>query len=147
MAKTEKWWSYPCEAENGKTIITSGHDGLEKQMLSGKYIYRIEVGWEYAALPDGMPDSQSAETLEKVTDAFSAALANDKVAVLTGIYTGDGRRDWVFYTKNLKVFNSFFNRALADLPILPFTIEAEEDPDWEEYRHLRETTYIPEEED
>lgn len=143
MPKTEKWWSYPCEAENGLTIITSGHDGLEKQFASGKYIYRVDVAWEYSALPDGMPSKESAEMLEKVTDAFSDALAEDKIAVMTGIYTGDGRRDWVFYTKNLKVFNSFFNRALKDLPLLPLQIDAEEDPEWEEYHHLRETTYIP----
>lgn len=144
--KNDKWWSYPCEAENGKTIITTGHDGLEKQMLSGKYIYRMDVGLDYAALPDGMPDEAAAELLEKITDAFSTALANDKVAVMTGIYTGDGHRDWIFYTKNLKIFSSFFNRALSELEVMPFTIEASEDAEWEEYRHLRETTYIPDEE-
>lgn len=146
MAKSDKWWSYPCLAENGRTIITSGHDGLDKQFASGKYIYRVDVSWDYKALPDGMPDNESADTLERVTDAFNLTLANDKVAVLSGIYTGDGRRDWIFYTKNLKVFNSFFNRALADLPLLPLSISATEDPDWEEYRHLRDTTYIPDEE-
>lgn len=146
MAKTEKWWSYPCEAENGQTIITSGHDGLDKQRLSGKYIYRVEVSWDYPALSDGMPDEEASRLLEQVTDALTATLAEDKVAVMTGIYTGAGRRDWIFYTKNLKIFSSTFNRALHELPVLPLQFEATEDPEWEEYMHLRETTYIPDEE-
>lgn len=145
MAKEGKWWSYPCEAENGRTIIVSGQDGIDNRRLSGKYIYRIEVSWTYPALPDGMPDDGAAEMLERVTDAFREALAGDKVAVMTGIYTGDGKRDWVFYTRNLRIFNSFFNRALSSLPQLPLEIEAEEDPEWEEYLAMREETFIPDE--
>lgn len=145
MAKEGKWWSYPCEAENGKTIIVSGQDGIDNRRLSGKYIYRIDVSWSYPALTDGMPDEGAAEMLETVTEAFRDALSEDKVAVMTGIYTGDGKRDWVFYTRNLRIFNSFFNRALGSLPQLPLEIEAEEDPDWEEYLSMREETYIPEE--
>lgn len=145
MAKEGKWWSYPCEAENGRTIIVTGHDGLEKQMASGKYIYRVEVRMAYSGTSDGMPDTERAETLEKVTEAFHNALAEDKIAVLTGIYTGDDRRDWVFYTKSLRIFNSFFNRALSGLPVLDFEIIAEEDPGWKEYLHMKEETYIPEE--
>ncbi len=62
-----------------------------------------------------------------------------------GIYTGDGRRDWVFYTKNLKIFSLVFNKALESLPVMPLLIEAEEDAGWEEYLHLRSETYVPDE--
>lgn len=142
---TQKWWSYPCEAESGRTVITSGRDCMDKYIASGKYIYRIEVSWQYPQLPDGMPDEEAARTLEQVTDALAEAFDRDKAAVMTGIYTGDGRRDWVFYCKNLRIFQTVFNRALEPLDTLPLLIEAEQDPDWEEYRHLRDTTYIPEE--
>lgn len=144
--KEARWWSYPCTGEKGQTIITTGHDGLDRERLSGKYRYRMDVSWDYPQLPDGMPDPEAAEMLEKVTDAFEAELRKDTAAVMTGIYTGEGRRDWVFYTMSLHIFSKILNRALADLPLLPLSIEAEEDPDWEEYMHLRETTYIPDEE-
>lgn len=147
MAKSDRFWSCPAEGENGRTIIVTGRDGMEKIMEGGKYVYRIDVSWNYGSLPDGMPDDESAEMLENVTDAFMLSFAKDKVAYLTGIYTGDGRRDWVFYTKNLKVFSFVFNKALEELPLLPLVIEAEEDRDWEEYRQMRESTYIPPEED
>lgn len=142
----DKWWSFPAEAENGKTIIVTGRDKIEKYQESGKYIYRIDVTWEYNSLPDGMPEDEEAKLMEEVTDRLQDSFSKDKVAVMTGIYTGDGKRDWVFYTKNLKIFSIIFNKALEGLPTIPFLIEAEEDKDWEEYKHMREETYVPDEE-
>ncbi|MDE6228126.1 MAG: DUF695 domain-containing protein [Muribaculaceae bacterium] len=143
---TERYWSFPAESESGKTIIVTGRDDVDKFRDSGKYIYRIDVSWKYNALPDGMPEDEDAKLMEEVTDALTDALKKDKVAVLTGIYTGDGSRDWVFYTKNLKIFSIVFNKALEELPTIPLVIEAEEDSDWEEYTHMREETYVPDEE-
>ncbi|MBR5102336.1 MAG: DUF695 domain-containing protein, partial [Muribaculaceae bacterium] len=59
-------------------------------------------------------------------------------AVMTGIYTGDSRRDWVFYTKSLPLFQTYFNRALAGFEMLPLEFHAEHDSDWEEYRIMKE---------
>lgn len=142
----EKYWSYPAESESGKTIIVTGRDGIDKFRESGKYVYRIDVSWRYNALPDGMPEDADARLMEEVTDALSEAFRKDKVAVLTGIYTGDGSRDWVFYTKNLRIFSTVFNKALEELPTVPFVIEAAEDAEWEEYTDMREQTYVPDEE-
>lgn len=143
---TERYWSFPAESESGKTIIVTGRDDVDKFRDSGKYIYRIDVSWKYNAFPDGMPEDEDAKLMEEVTNALTDALKKDKVAVLTGIYTGDGSRDWVFYTKNLKIFSIVFNKALEELPTIPLVIEAEEDSDWEEYTHMREETYVPDEE-
>lgn len=143
---SERFWSFPCVGESGKTVIVTGRDGIDKYRESGKYVYRIDVTWKYNSLPDGMPEEEDAKLMEEATDAFQEVLKKDKVAVLTGIYTGDGRRDWVFYTKNLKIFSIVFNKALEPLPTIPLVIEAEEDAAWEEYLHMREETYVPDEE-
>ena len=142
MKDTDRWWTYPAEAENGKTVLVTGRDAIEKFMDSGKYIYRISVKWKYTSLPNGMPDDEEAKLMQEATDALLEAFRKDKVAVMTGIYTGDGERDWIFYTKNLKGFSIMFNKALAPLPSLPLIIEGEEDADWEEYKDMREETYI-----
>lgn len=145
MKYTDKWWSYPAEAESGKTIIVTGRDCIDEYMASGKYIYRIDVSWSYNSLPNGMPEEEDAALMEEATDALLDAFKKDRVAVMTGIYTGDGKRDWVFYTKNLKIFSIVFNKALESLPTIPIVIDASEDKDWEEYRDMREQTYVPDE--
>lgn len=143
----DKFWTYPAEAESGRKIIITGRDNVDKPRLSGKYIYRLTVSWDYASLPDGMPDDADASVMEKATDLLLEETRRDTAAILTGIYTGDGRRDWVFYTRSLFIFQKILNRALESLPQLPLQIEAAEDCGWEEYLDMRAQTYIPDDED
>ena len=109
---------------------------------SGKYIYRLDVSWDYEPEASGMPSDADARIMEEATDALLKVFDKNTAAVMTGIYTGDGRRDWIFYCLNLKVFSSSFNNALADLPAMPLEISATEDPEWEEYSEMRANTYI-----
>lgn len=145
MRFPDKWWTYPAESENGRTIIVTGRDGLDKVMDSGKYRYRLDVSWDYEAGSDGMPSDEESRLMEQATDALRTAFDKSRSAVLTGIYTGDGRRDLIFYSLNLKVFSYVFNEALAGLPPLPLHVEATEDVDWSEYRDMRASTYVPDE--
>ncbi len=142
-----RWWSAPAEAPSGRTVIVTGQDYLDKIREKGKFIFRVEISWKYEALPDGMPVEQDAIQMEKATEALIETFRKDKVAYLTGIYTGDGSRDWIFYTMNLAIFGKVLNRALEDLDQMPLRIEAFSDPDWEEYSEMRANTYIPETDD
>lgn len=139
MADT--WWTAPAESDNGALILVTGRDKIDAAMASGKYTYRVEVKWRYA--DSGMPDDATAKLMEEATDALQSTFSKDKVAIMTGIYTGDGERDWVMYVKKLSTFQGVFNKALSELPSLPIIIEAYSDPQWEEYREMRENTYIP----
>ena len=95
-----------------------------------------------------MPENSDAALIGAATDALLKEFNKDKIAYMTGIYTGDGKRDWVFYTSNLNIFGRIFNRALEDLEQMPWKIEAESDPEWLEYREMREISYIaPDEEE
>lgn len=143
----ERWWTAPMEAENGRTIIVTGRDYIDKIRESGKFPNLVRVTWNYNALPSGMPEDGDAELMGLATDALMHEFGKDKIAYLTGIYTGDGAREWIFYTQNLNIFGKVFNRALADLDTMPIEITAESDPDWNEYLEMRELSYIPETDD
>lgn len=142
MKKEDLFWTYPGESENGQVLIITGRDNVEKYKASGKYPYRMIVSWDYASLPDGMPCDKDASILEQATDLLLAETKKDPAAILTEIYTGAGRRDWILYTRSLHIFGKILNRALASLPLLPLKIEAEEDSNWEEYENMRRSTYI-----
>lgn len=135
------------EGDGGKTVIVTGRDNIEKIMNSGKMPYLIRVSWRYEQLPDGMPMERDAELMGRVHDAFEETFRKDKAAYMVAVFTGEGRRDWLFYTGNLNIFNKVFNRALEEIAeTVPFEIEAQSDPDWSEYREMRDMTYIPEDE-
>lgn len=147
MRYTDKWWSYPAEAENGRTIIVTGRDDIDHIRQTGKFNYRIDVVWDYDPLPDGMPCEQDACLMEQATDALLEEFRKDRIAVMTGIYTGDGRREWIFYTSSLGIFQKVFNRALETVDPMPLAVDAEEDAGWEEYTEMRGQTYVPDEEE
>ena len=137
-----EWWTAPAESESGAMILVTGRSGLENVIATGEYNDRIEVTWKYEADAKGFPDFATSKLMEEVTDALNKVFDKDRSAVMTGIYTGDGERTLVFYTLNPKYFQNAFNRALAPYPLLPLSIYAEKDPEWNEYRERLEAEII-----
>ena len=128
MAKLKignEWWTSPTESETGALIMVTGRQGVEPVIATEKYNDRIEITWKYTPDKNGMPDFKTSSLMEQVTDALNNAFAKDSAAVMTGIYTGDGERNWVFYTLNPKKFQYMLNDALKDFELLPITLYAE----------------------
>lgn len=145
MAKLKignEWWTSPTESETGALIMVTGRQGVVPVIATGKYNDRIEITWKYTPEKNGMPDFKTSSLMEQVTDALNNAFAKDSAAVMTGIYTGDGERNWVFYTLNPKKFQYMLNDALKDFELLPITLYAEKDPEWNEYREMKDLSEV-----
>ncbi len=143
MAEKDDWWTCPTESEDGRTIMVTGRRDIATYRNNPRFTIRIEITWQYSEAPDAnMPDRETAEMMEQVTERIVTELAKDPIAVLTGIYTGAGERNWVFYTLSTNIFNKKLNAALADLPLLPLKIYAENDSDWCEYDEMRDLSEI-----
>lgn len=139
MAKlriSDDWWTAPAQGDNGNLILVTGRRAMDNVIATGVYRYRVEVTWQYEGDEKGLPVFADSKLMEGVTDALNDSFDRDPVAVMTGIYTGDGQRNWVFYTRSLHIFQRKFNEALAPFPALPLEFEAEEDPDWQEYQEM-----------
>ena len=145
MAKLKignEWWTSPTESETGALIMVTGRQGVEPVIATEKYNDRIEITWKYTPDKNGMPDFKTSSLMEQVTDALNNAFAKDSAAVMTGIYTGDSERNWVFYTLNPKKFQYMLNDALKDFELLPITLYAEKDPEWNEYREMKDLSEV-----
>lgn len=134
-----EWWTAPAEASSGRLVMVTGRSDVGEFRSHGKYNVRVEVTWPYECGPDGMPSEADSALMEQAQDAMQSAFLADPVALLTGIYTGDGERTWVFYTLSVNIFGRKLNEALADMPLLPISIYCENDPGWEEYAEMAET--------
>lgn len=130
------WWTAPCEAENSDLVMVTSRADVERFRNNPRYNIRVTVRWQYAQ--SGMPELAQSEQMGAVTEALTRCFDADPVAVLTGIYTGDGVREWVFYTLSLAIFGRKFNEALSALPELPLEFEAAEDPEWLEYAEVQQ---------
>lgn len=135
----DEWWSAPAQSEDGQLIFVTGRRDMDNIMEMGVYNYRVEITWRYEPDGQGMPDDSTSRLMEQVTEAFAAVFDRDPVAINTGIYTGAGERNWVFYTRSLHIFQRKVNEALSPFEQLPLEFYAEEDADWGEYREMRET--------
>lgn len=132
------WWTAPAEAENGQTILVTGRSDVAHFRTNPRFNIRVELTWAYAPDPSGMPDRATSELMEQVQDILAAEFDRDPVAVMTGIFTGAGERNWVFYTLSTNIFGRKLNEMLAPFPLLPITVYAENDPDWAEYDEMTE---------
>lgn len=139
MQLTDKWFTALSENEDGTYTFISGRSDLDQFINSGKLKERIEVTWTYESDEKGMPAiDKEAQIMEAVEERLRTAIERDKLGILTGIYTGQGKREWIFITRNTAAFGERLNDALAGLPQLPISIYAEQDPDNEEYKSLLE---------
>ncbi len=142
MGKTADWWTSPTENEAGELVMVSGRRDIEKFRDKRRFSVRVEITWKYAGEQSGMPDFETSKKMEAVQAALEKVFDSDPVAVLTGVYTGAGERNWVFYTLNTLVFDKRLNEALAGFERLPIGIYAENDPDWREYSEMRDLSEI-----
>lgn len=148
------WVTYPTEAnESGRTVIVSVRTDIAEFRSNPRFKYRVSVTLPYETAGEaaqdqstedtpgahlhadatGMPDEKTSQLLEDVTLALATVFRKDPVAVLTEMSTGDGERQWDFYTLSLHIFQRKFNEALVQLPVLPFEFAAEDDPAWSSY--------------
>ena len=137
-----EWWTAPAESNDGLMVMVTGRRGVDPVMAMGRFNDRVEVTWKYEPSAQGMPDEATARLMEQVDTALKEEFERDAVAVMTGIYTGGGERNWVFYVSSLRSFEYRFNRALGQFELLPLTIYVEHDPEWNEYREMRSMTEI-----
>ena len=140
MAKlkiSDEWWTAPAEGDNGELILVTGRRNMDEIMASNIFNDRIEVTWNYAPQANGLPDESTSKLMEQVHDALRAEFDKDPVAIMTGIYTGAGERNWIFYTRSINIFGRKLNEILTPFELLPLSIYAEKDPEWNEYREMR----------
>ncbi|WP_285798990.1 DUF695 domain-containing protein [Duncaniella freteri] len=132
----DSWWTAPAESEDGHLIMVTGNKDVAKFRSNPRFCIRIEVSWNYMGDASGMPDTATSELMEQVQEALQAEFRKDPVAILTGIFTGDGKREWVFYSVSTHIFGKKLNQALEPFPLLPITVYCENDPGWEGYDEM-----------
>lgn len=139
MQLTDNWFTALSENEDGTYTFISGRTNIDEFVKSRKLRERLEIIWNYKADDKGLPaDDAEAQLMEEVGDKLRAAMEKDKLAIVTGIYTGQGKRETNFICRNIEAFGQRLNDTLSSYPQLPIVVNAYDDPDNEEYRELLE---------
>lgn len=102
---------------------------IAEHLNKGRYPIRVDISWEYAPTRTGMPPAAIEADWETFEESLIPNLERNNLALLTYYITGQNRRLWSFYTRNLKAFERTLNNATENLPLYPLNIYAEEDLD------------------
>ena len=138
MVLTDKWFSGMALNDAEQPVFITGRDDIEEFRNCGKLKERVEIYWKYEASANGMPTEKEADLMNKAQEALRTVVEKDKLAILTGVYTGNNERTMVFYARTANVFGERLNDALKNFPLLPITIYVEKDPEWNEYAEMLE---------
>ena len=122
--------------DNDSIVMCTVRTDVKKFRDNPRFKYRVEVDWLYDASSNGMPPLEMESMIEEFDESLHAIFKTDPIAIMTGIYTGAGKRTMVFYTLSLHIFQRKFNEALAGLPQLPLQFDVFEDSRWEEYSEV-----------
>lgn len=138
MVLRDNWFSAAAEADNGAPIFINGRLDIEEFQQSGKFTERVEVYWKYTPDYNHLPSDKEGKMMEEVLELLKKTMEKDKLAILTGVYTGNDERTMVFYTRTARVWGERLNEALKNLPQLPLQIYVEKDKEWNEYKEMLE---------
>ncbi|MFD1064392.1 DUF695 domain-containing protein [Winogradskyella litorisediminis] len=129
----DTWFGGETE-NNGKPVIIRGRQYLKNFIDSKQYKEHIEFVWKFEnKTENGIPTPEENILMQKVEDALIEKLESDLQSVLTLVYTHDGIRSSIFYTKSVPEFLKRMNKALSEFKKLPIEITNGKDIDWELY--------------
>jgi len=131
---TDEW--QVSEGQHGDNrLITSFRTGARGLVGSPQYTIRIGIAVPFLAPdPEGMPASDELAQLVAFEDAVMER-AGDK-AVLVGVITTGGMREFVLYTGSGEWIPAFHEDLKAALPTHDVQMVAETDPKWSVYRQF-----------
>lgn len=138
----EAWFESSGEVGND-IFFVKGRRNLGKVMESGKFPTRIDLVWEFES-PDttGQPSEHLLQLMNEMEEMLLGAYENDYQSVLAGVFTGNGHREWYWYTQDKEEFMLRFNSAMGTKGQYPLEIYHQADPEWSEYRDMLEAFSI-----
>ncbi len=98
----------------------------------------VVIGWSYEpGNAAGMPASSDAQRMDELEGLLDNALEVPHHGFLTVAVTGDGRREWQWYTRDVEAFMTALNQALAPHAVFPIDLSHQDDPGWTAYLSIQ----------
>ncbi|MGF1583464.1 MAG: DUF695 domain-containing protein [Gemmataceae bacterium] len=129
-------WFTAMGEEAGKPLVFRCRrilpDGAEQQDCP----HRVSIYWPYTqSNENGMPDEETNQNQVRFEAALDDLLTHVD-AYLMLVVTGNSRKEWHWYTRDVEVWVNEANKRLVDMPPFPITIENTEEPDWSLYNNF-----------
>ena len=134
-----EWLTVAQDYEDGTKKIYSVRQHPPAGATPEDFSTVVVIEWIFEAQ---LPDAHLLKEMQAFEDLLEP-LDNGEESFLVHIITGDGQREWCYYTRSYPRFIKHMNQLLAGHRHYPLDIEYQDHTDWEYWEEIRE--YLNEE--
>ena len=129
-ANDEDLWTLARSEEDGRPLVLRFLSQVPASVSRQDYPHLIHIHWGYPVDDErGMPESDLHATMIEMEEAL-LPLEAEGLARNALIVTGNGRKEWFWYTRSVDEFIARLNDLLSGFSELPIALEASRDPEW-----------------
>lgn len=130
-------WVLAEGSSGGKPLIVRMRSTLPAEADQSLFRYLLIIRWAYEPNERGMPDSDTHKLMNAFEDALEAGTEQRLSGVQAVSLTGDGKKEWRYYTAEVDGFIESLNVDLVGHPHYPLQIESFVDEDWRGLRDMQ----------
>jgi hypothetical protein len=124
-------WSLSKAQINGVPLIIRTRSRMPALPDREIYDKLVIITWPYAENESGMPLTDERQAMYRLEDAIEQSIEPSGLAVQAVSMTGNGKKEWRYYTYDTDEFMAKLNKELAGHPAYPIDIQTFEDSNWE----------------
>ena len=130
----QETWTLSKGENDGFPFILRFRPNLKEFSITKEYCERIILLWKYNSTDNSLlPTEEEMDLMEEVENSLVEILENDLQAILSFVYSGQNKKEWHWYSRNIDETCKRINDALSGFEILPIELLLEDDPEWSEY--------------
>jgi hypothetical protein len=129
-----KNWTLSRIKDNGYIVFFRYLTKTPKNIKLKDYPYMISIFWSYPIVDgSGFPSKDILKAHEDIETSLN--ILDDHInSFYVAQITGNGRKEWIWYTRNIDIWWEQFIKALKGHPKYPLDIETDKEPNWERYK-------------
>lgn len=131
----EEWLSASAEFDDGSRKIYSVRLEAPEAADPEEYNTVVVLEWSFE---DELPDARLLKEMEAFEELLDPLDDMIEHSFLVHVITGDGVREWCYYTRSHAEFIADLNRLLAGHKHFPIDIEYQEHTDWSYWEEIRD---------
>ncbi len=132
-------WLVAETEEDGMPMVYRVRQNIPDLVKVDDFPHLVCVVWEYQTdIDNGLPDGEVAELQALFEDALDSFIEKGGDSEHMVVVTGNGRKEWLWYTKDPDDWIAGFSEALNAHPPFPVEIQGYDAEGWRAYNELKQ---------
>jgi hypothetical protein len=140
--KSRDVWATATGEDGGLPVVFRYRQNRPFAMGATPYPSALRVLWEFdASVRNGMPSPDTNE-LQVVFEDALAPIGEGETGFLMLVFTGNGRKEWLYYVTDPGVWLDRLNALLVGHQPYPLQIEDWPDDDWSTWQDFADSVRV-----